>query len=380
VVDVAERVVRVDPVEPLRRHVEPRPEVSASGFPVRAVLVPFVVSRAISAALVLLAAAAFAHRPLSLQEFAQFDGRWYTHIAEHGYSIPYAHGVQTAWPFFPFLPSLMRVFHHMGVSPQLAGVLLNHVAFLIALSGVYRIATAYGSRRAARLSVWSLALFPTSFVFSMAYAEAIVLAGSVWAFVFVAERRDIVAGALAATVTLARPNGILVAVALVVAVRFAWRRVPFVLGPSVVALGTWLGYVWERTGDPRTVLWAKDAWREISVFTFLSHDGNQLVVLPHLLIGLAAILALAIEWRRTPIAWMVFTALWILPSLVLGMVGMGRYAATTFPPFVAAGRILERFPVVVPVLLFAMAIAAQAAACYWVNWAKDWQVGDPGLA
>jgi hypothetical protein len=36
--------------------------------------------------------------------------------------------------------------------------------------------------------------------------------------------------------------------------------------------------------------------------------------------------------------------LYLVPSLVLGVVGMGRYATETFPPLVAAGVSLERHP------------------------------------
>ena len=33
-------------------------------------------------------------------------------------------------------------------------------------------------------------------------------------------------------------------------------------------------------------------------------------------------------------AWLVFGALYLIPSLQLGMVGVGRYANECFPPFV----------------------------------------------
>ena len=34
----------------------------------------------------------------------------------------------------------------------------------------------------------------------------------------------------------------------------------------------------------------------------------------------------------------------LLPSLVLGVTGVGRYAAEAFPVFIALGAILERLP------------------------------------
>lgn len=348
-------------------------------FPLGAVVVPFVVSRLLSAAFIAVGATVFADRSLTLQEFAQFDGNWYAHIAQHGYSIDYVPGVQSAWPFFPLLPAVMRLAAVFAVPVEAGALVVNHAVFLLGLAGVYRIASRHAPDGAARLAVWAVALFPTSFLFSMVYPEAIVFTASVWAFILLEDRLDLAAGAAAAVATLARPNGVLVAVALAFGVGRAWRRLPAIVGPSVVALGAWLVYVWVRTGDPRTIYWAKDGWHEVTLGMFFGGGRDTLTVLPHLALGLAVAAALVIERRHIPLAWMAFTGLWILPSLWLGMVGIGRYAAGTFPPFVAAGRILHRWGTAAWTVAFAMAIVGQMAACYWVNWVKGWQTIDPGL-
>ena len=44
-----------------------------------------------------------------------------------------------------------------------------------------------------------------------------------------------------------------------------------------------------------------------------------------------------------PPALLVLTALSLLPALVTGMVGLARYTSECFPPFVAAGQVLERW-------------------------------------
>src|SRR6185437_7712739 len=104
--------------------------------------------------------------------------------------------------------------------------------FLVALAGVYRLASRRGGSRVAALAVWALALFPASFVFSMTYPSAIFLAASVWAFVLVEERHDLAAGLVVVAAALVRPNGLVVALALIVAVR-TWRRAVIVAAPSV---------------------------------------------------------------------------------------------------------------------------------------------------
>jgi hypothetical protein len=52
---------------------------------------------------------------------------------------------------------------------------------------------------------------------------------------------------------------------------------------------------------------------------------------------------LVVQRKRLPVAWLVFGACYLLPSLQLGMVGLGRYANECFPPFVGIGQLLERW-------------------------------------
>src|SRR5205823_8945938 len=83
-------------------------------------------------------------------------------------------------------------------------------------------------------------------------------------------------------------------------------------------------------------------WQEISAAGLV--DGHaKWSVLPHAALALAAILAVVLARRRLPAAWLVFVALYLLPSLITGMVGLARYANECFPPFVAAGEILEQW-------------------------------------
>jgi hypothetical protein len=62
----------------------------------------------------------------------------------------------------------------------------------------------------------------------------------------------------------------------------------------------------------------------------------------------------------------VLTGLFLALPLVTGMVGLGRYAGETFPPFIAAGEILSRWSRTVVVACFAGSVAAMAVGTYWV--------------
>jgi hypothetical protein len=190
----------------------------------------------------------------------RWDGAFYLDIARNGYGpvdVPFP-----KWPFFPAFPGLIRALSEVA-DPKVAIFVLNQLVFLVALAGVYRIAFRHGGRTVAGLSVWALALFPASFVFSMTYPSAIFLAASVWGFLLVEDRHDLMAGVLAAGVALVRPNGLVVALALVIAVR-TWRRALVVAGPAVVAVIGWCIYSADRTGDPLVFLTSKSRWQEIT--------------------------------------------------------------------------------------------------------------------
>jgi hypothetical protein len=118
----------------------------------------------------------------------------------------------------------------------------------------------------------------------------------------------------------------------------------------VVAVVLWSWYCYERTGDALVFLTTKERWQEISAVGLVSGDAKW-SVLPHLGLALAAIAVVVWQRKRMPPALLVLTALSLLPSLVTGMVGLARYTNECFPPFVAAGQVLERWSTRVQVAL-----------------------------
>jgi hypothetical protein len=339
------------------------------------VVTPFVVSRLISDGLIVLATLTRTGR-VSLGGFARWDGRWYLWIAQHGYqgAPPRARHHQTPWPFFPVLPAAMHGLHWIsGVSTVFAGVLVNHAAFFVALVGIHRIARRHLSGRGAVLAVWIAALGPFAFVFSMLYPSALFLAASVWAFALVEEHHDTLGGVAAALAALTRPDGVIVAVVLAFTLRRDRARVARIAGPAVVAVGAWMVFNYERTADALRFLHAKQAWHEIDLFSLsrltpidvLARPGqpadNALI---HLAVALFAFTLVLCTRRVLPKAWTWFTGLYLLPSLLLGIVGTGRYATEAFPPVVAAGSLLESHPDRVVLTVGAALVVVQGLCAY----------------
>jgi hypothetical protein len=301
----------------------------------RAVVVPWLVSRVL-ATTVLLVFVPHGDGSRWVALLHRWDGAHYLDIARSGY-----HGVE--WPFFPGYPALIRVLEPFG-HLQVSVFLVNQALLLLALAGVYRLARRRGSERAATLAVWALAFFPASFVFSMSYPSALFLALSTWAFNLAEEDHCFAAGLLAAGAALTRPNGIVVAVALLFAVRTVRRRAA-VSAPSVIALGAWCIYCLARTGDALVFLSQKSNWDEITLWRIVAHPHDLPTDLyPHVILATAALAVVIAQRRRLPRSWVLLSALVIVPSFALGVQGMARYANECFPPFVAAGQVLERLP------------------------------------
>jgi hypothetical protein len=306
-----------------------------------AVLLPWALSRGALCVVTELASSLRARGAMAA--FAVWDGGWYVGIAHSGYDFS-VHG-QTPYPFFPLLPWLLRAAEAVHPPPIAAGVVLNHLVFLLALWGVHDIARAHGTALEASLASWSLALFPGSAPLTLLYPCAIFLACSVWAFRALELRRDGVVATLAATAALVRPNGLVLAIAGAFAVLRddrSWQRALRIALPAALAVALWMAWLWLQTGDPLIFVHAKAGWREVSLASLVA-GVDPLPKLDLAPVAFAA-LVLALAWRRLPGAWMLFVALMLLPSFGLGVLGMPRYTAACFPLFVAAGIVLARLP------------------------------------
>ena len=328
----------------------------------RAVLAPFVVSRLFSDTLLVVTGRAPDRRAV-LGGFGRWDGRWYSAIATHGYNpVPHALHHQSPWPFFPLFPAAMRGVAALGLSVPVAGVVLNHVAFFVALVGVHRLARRHAQPRTANLAVWLVALGPLSFVFSMLYPSALFLAASVWGFVWVEERRDLAAGFAAAVAALSRPNGVVVAIVLVVAVGFVAGRAVRIVVPVLIAVGVWVAFNALRTGDPFRFVDGKAAWREVDITSFLRRPTPDAIL--HVAAAAFAIWLVVTASRAMPQSWTWLTFLYLVPSFGLGVIGLGRYATEIFPPYMAGAIVLERPRRTAIPLVFAVLVVAQICCAY----------------
>ena len=335
----------------------------------------------------------------SLGYWGHWDGRWFAHVAMHGYdTVP-------ATAFFPLFPLLLRGSSELGLGLAVAGVAISTLATLAALWFVHELARRWADERAALAAILALAFFPTAFFLNAVYSDPLFLAlsaGAVWS-VYV--RRDLLlAGVFGYLAAVTRNLGVLLVLPfawewLRHRREFGWVSLVGVAGPAVGLL-TYVVYLWRGTGEPllfslayrqgwgreaappwetvrhalerfgdgRTVLWPGDVLGTPSVNPPFALSNTLGVVF---LAFALATLALAV--RRVPFGVLLYAAPAALGPLVMDTEGLPlisypRYVLVVFPLFIALGAVLARSRVALALWLVVSAALGAYLTLLFVSW------------
>jgi hypothetical protein len=217
------------------------------------------------------ATASVVPHPLSL--LGSWDTGWYLSIARSGYQFDtsgIAHNYST-FAFFPGLPAVMHLGIITGTNPFLWGFVASNLALLVALCAVHALSRDRRGSAFADRAVWILALSPPAVYASLAYTDGILLAFAACAALAAVRGRWLVAGLAAAAAVLIRPQGILVAVlvvllALAVPAATGMRARRALLGgiPALIALAAFLAWMQAARGAWDLPLRAQAAWNRTS--------------------------------------------------------------------------------------------------------------------
>jgi hypothetical protein len=203
-------------------------------------------------------------------------------------------------------------------------------------------------RGAADRAALLVAVFPGSFVLSMAYAEALMLALVTACLLALEERRWLLAGVAAALATATRPNALalvpacLWAAGVAIRHRREWRAL---LAPALAPLGmlAFHGFLWARTGrldawnliqrngwDERVDLGARNVERLAALARWNDPDPGTVLLGFGLAVALVGAWAL---WRwRPPGALVVYAAAVLGLALIARTLGpRPRFVFTALP-------------------------------------------------
>jgi hypothetical protein len=284
-----------------------------------------------------------------------WDAAWYESIAEHGYP---AGRVGREDAFFPLWPLLLHALSPLGSS--LAGAVLAVPASAAAFLGVTALAP---DRRRAAVA---LACLPGSFALALLYPDGLALAAAAWACVLARRERPLAGGLCGALAALSRPNGVLVAIPLVLLARGGRARLAAGLPPVLAAAAVHV-YLWRRSGDPLAFVHAQQRWGR----GHLQGLVTSLVDVPStghvqtLVEAAIALVLVGLAWRLVrdaPAPWGLYAAAVLLLSLGSGSYqSIGRQALLAFPlawAAAAAARGHERLAIGLGVAVNAGLIAA----------------------
>ena len=291
---------------------------------------------------------------------AASDGGWYRVVAERGYFLlPF---IQSDVAFFPLFPLLLTPARWLGIPLSLWGVVLANLLFLGGLLALYRLGRVWLAEDVARRATIYAAVFPFSFVFSMAYPESLVLLATVLVGLFSASGAWLACTAAVAAATLARPQGALVLVPVAAAAvrarvhgsaaRRAAKWTAVLAAP--VALAAFSFYLWRSVGDPLAWSRAQAEWGRgfsalgpyvaLRTVLFAPRELDNWVATPShvvwvlrdgVFLGLYLLLLLVAAVRsRVPRAWIVFGAAVVLLPVASGsFMSAARYGLIALPVY-----------------------------------------------
>jgi hypothetical protein len=353
----------------------------------RRIVTAFLVSRVVILLAAVLAEAVLPRNPALtsgdgaplLRSLTAWDGWWYLGIARDGYHAAPLAGGYHDYAFFPLYPALVAALSWPW--PALAGVIsiaLSNVLCLIGLGLLARLGEPYlGEERASRAAAL-LSIAPFSAVFAMAYAESLFLVLSVGAFLAMERGHRAVAGVLIGLGSLARLQGLVLVLPLVL---LGWLRderrwrpslLWLALGPLAVA--AFFGYVAWLTGSIGAYGDAQSAWGRGGVGGEPAGGSlgsalsvQNLVSLVTLLVAVFVLLFFRRDFRRNGIPWpyALVPVLFIAAVFASGILeSVGRYVLLAFPLawlLACRGARFQRvWQLATVALLFATATAAFA--------------------
>jgi len=193
------------------------------------------------------------------------DVWFYRQIAISGYERPTPDGApKNTWAFFPLYPLLIRALGGGGSSFPIVALLTSNVAFLIALFAVAAAGHELGSPDdVVERATWYVALFPTSYFFSLPMTESVFLLLSAASLLAAARQRWWAAGLAGGLAAVTRVIGIcLLPVLLLLPFQRRQRPIRHQLWLLVIPLSVaaFIGFLYLRTGDPLAFVHAQTLW------------------------------------------------------------------------------------------------------------------------
>lgn len=282
--------------------------------------------------------------------FISGDAEWFRSVAEDGYArAHFAAGVQKNWAFFPLFPLAVR---YLRVFPSYAlnATILTHLFFLGALWMLFALAKRAGfDEEVARRTVGYAAFFPASYFFSLPMAESLFVLLAAGCCVAAFAEHWWLAGLLGALASATRVQGVLLVAFLIV---LCWKKkrgwYSILLVPC--GLASFCIFLWRTTGNPFAFADIQSAWQRGAGLSFaqyatffrelpiVSAEWNFRALNMLMLLFLIVAIVLLLRQRQAALAAFV-VASFVVVLLSGSLQSTGRYVLSTFPVFLALASV-----------------------------------------
>lgn len=275
-----------------------------------------------------------------------WDTGWYLSIASHGYSAQVSERIETYgqanFAFFPLYP-LVISFVAKGVGNYyLAGLFISNLSLLISLFIFYKLVRLDHEEKIALRAVKYLLLFPTAFILSGVFSEALYLLLVLLCFYFARLGKWNLVALVSFLTALARPPGVLIILPLLYEygrrINFSFYklhpRILLLLAPFL-GLSVFIYFNFRLTNDPFAFIHIQNAWgRELVdplnllIKNFFSKDITIFFAVQFTLVVLGAVVLFI---KKIRISYIIFALYSIFLPLSSGLISMPRQLVVIFP-------------------------------------------------
>lgn len=290
----------------------------------------------------------------------RWDASSYLNLAENGYAALGEDRFLIV--FFPFYPTLIRIFQTIFPGYLLSAVVVSAIASIALALGFRALVRLDFGERTAQMAVFFLFIFPTSYFLHIPYTESTFLAVTVGCFLAARKRMWLAAGALGAAACLTRINGLVLVPAIAFEVwenyrengRFERRSLWLLLIP--VGFGLYLLLNIQVAGDPLMFMtYQQEHWHRYFRFPWEGiwetakriNDPKpvnaMMTGVQELLFVCIGLFALIAGWRQLRNSYRVWLAVnWLLFVSTSFVLSVPRYTLTLFPIFILMARSASR--------------------------------------
>ncbi|HEU5001807.1 MAG TPA: hypothetical protein VFW71_03385 [Actinomycetota bacterium] len=289
------------------------------------------------------------------------QGTSFLGVAAHGYPHALAKPpAPSGLAFFPLYPMLVRALHKAtGISFLRSGLAIGLVASALAMVVLWLIVERVTDQHTASRTIVLLSFFPWGFVFSMTYADGLVLLLCAICLLALLDEQWITAGLAALLAGMAGFLGAMLVLPCAWAAARRFRRYgsEALFAPFLAPLGAvgFFFYLRLRTGNPLAAFKAQRAgltyggiglhpgaaWH--TLWATITHPTVHLNALTSILALLlvAGAVVLMVQWRPPLILWLYAAPILLVAVWFNTFLALPRLALAAFPLFIAAARRLR---------------------------------------